>query len=118
MTKADRILICLIMLASLVCLIPLFLNQKQKGQVVVHVQNEEVLRLDLEQNGIYNVDGTLGKVVIEIKDGKVRVTQENSPQHLCSKQGFVSSANQPIVCLPNETVVQIEKKEQEDTMIQ
>ncbi|MDD7280983.1 NusG domain II-containing protein [Floccifex sp.] len=118
MTKADKILICLIMIASIVCLIPLFLSNSQKECVVVQVKNKEVLRLDLNENGTWTVDGTLGNVVIEIKDGKVRVTQENSPQHLCSKQGYVSNANVPIVCLPNETVVQIESDTSEDTVVQ
>lgn len=55
---------------------------------------------------------------IEVKQKKVRVTQEKSPHHYCSKQGYVSDANVPIVCLPNETVVKIEKEASQDTVIQ
>ena len=47
------------------------------------------------------------------------VTQENSPYHLCSLQGYVSSAAEPIVCLPNEIVVSLETQDEEvDVMIQ
>nr|WP_242745716.1 NusG domain II-containing protein [Allobaculum sp. Allo2] len=53
------------------------------------------------------------------KNGKAAVTQENSPHHYCSRQGYVDSPAVPIVCLPNETIVTIEGSEaQEDTVIQ
>lgn len=118
MRKADRILIVAVMLICLLSLIPLFINQKQAAVAVVKVRNEEKLRLNLAENGTWTVKGTLGDVVIEVEDGAVRVTQENSPNHYCSRQGFVSNVNQPIVCLPNETVVVIEGKEESfDTVI-
>lgn len=63
---------------------------KEAGDIaVVRYRNEEVLRLDLHQNGIYHVKGTNGTVAIEVKDGAVAVIEENSPYHLCSLQGFV-----------------------------
>ncbi|WP_305153090.1 NusG domain II-containing protein, partial [uncultured Dubosiella sp.] len=83
------------------------------------VRNEEQLRISLLKDGKYAVDGTLGKVHIEVKDGAVRVEQENSPHHYCSRQGFVDSPNTPIVCLPNETVITIEGEQAgEDVQIQ
>lgn len=120
MTKADKILILCIMILSAVLIIPILNGAAGTSAAVVKVQNEEVLRIDLSEDGEYSVDGTLGAVNIEVKDGAVRVTQENSPNHLCSKQGFVSDANVPIVCLPNHTVITIESDEKgsEDVMIQ
>lgn len=81
-------------------------------------RNEEIMRIDLSQDGDYDVDGTLGNVHISVKDGSVAVTQENSPNHYCSMQGYVDSVNTPIVCLPNDTVITIEgADEEEDTVI-
>lgn len=54
-----------------------------------------------------NYDTLLGDMEIEIKDGKVRVSKEESPKNYCSKQGWVSSVATPIVCLPNAVVVTI-----------
>ena len=90
----------------------------QANKADVYVKEEKVLSIDLNQDGHYSVDGTNGKVEIEVKDHAIRVTQENSPHHLCSRQGFVSDSNVPIVCLPNETVIQIEGDTKEDTVIQ
>lgn len=119
MTKADKILIVVIMLCSALLVFPIVLNAPKATTAVVQVKNEEVLRLNLFQDGEYSVDGTLGKVNIEVSNGAVRVSQENSPHHYCSRQGFVSDANGPIVCLPNETVITIEgDNTSEDVLIQ
>lgn len=118
MKKADQILIACLMALSLLLLIPLFTSDTQASVAVVKVRNEEVMRIPLTQDGTYTVQGTLGNINIEVKDGSVAVTQENSPNHYCSRQGFVNSPSTPIVCLPNETVVVIEgEDESQDTVI-
>ena len=96
----------------------LFFTKHVNSYASVYVKEKQVLRIDLSKNKSYVVNGKLGKVHIEVKQKKVRVTQEKSLHHYCSKQGFVSDANVPIVCLPNETVVKIEKEASQDTVIQ
>ena len=118
MKKADKILIVCIMLLSVVLCIPLFFTKNANTYASVYVKEKQVLRIDLSKDKTYVVDGKLGKVYIEVTQKKVRVKQENSPHHYCSKQGFVSDSNVPIVCLPNETVVKIEKETRQDTVIQ
>ncbi len=119
MTKADKILIIFLMVVSVGLVVPIWNGAPKANTAVVTVQNKEVLRLDLYKNEKYTVKGTLGNVYIQVKDGKVRVYQETSAHHICSKQGYVSQPNVPIVCLPNETVVTIESNQStEDTVIQ
>lgn len=120
MKKADKILISFLLVLSLALLIPLFWMPDTGSFAVVKVRNEEKLRLDLSQDGEYEVQGTLGPVHIVVSGGKVEVTQENSPLHYCSKQAPTDNGVVPIVCLPNETVITIENggENSEDTMIQ
>lgn len=119
MKKADKILIVCIMVISCLLVFPLLHSKSSKVYASVIVKQKEVLRIDLSKDDTYSVDGTLGKVIIEVKSGKVRVKQEKSPHHYCSQQGYVDDVNTPIVCLPNETVVTIENDESsEDTVIQ
>lgn len=118
LTKADKILIVIVMILAIGLLFPL-LGQAPSSEVAkVYVQEKEVLSIDLNTDETYQVQGTNGEVVIEVKDHQIRVTQENSPHHYCSLQGFVSNPNTPIVCLPNETVIRIEGDSSEDTVIQ
>ncbi len=118
MNRWDKGLILFMMAACLLLLLPLAGYQPQADTASVQVKNEEVLRIPLGQDGTYSVEGTLGPVNIEVKDGRIRVNQENSPHHYCSRQGFVDSVNVPIVCLPNETVITIEGEGEEDVLIQ
>lgn len=124
MNKADKIFIGIVV--AVVCLLYLpslwnaYQNQGKPKTAVVSFKNEEILRADMSVDETYQVQGTLGEVDIEVKDGKVRVEKETSPYHLCSIQGWVSDTGTPIVCLPNNLVVVIEASEEGelDTVIQ
>lgn len=119
MNKADKIFIGLVVIV--VCLLYLpslwnaYQNKDKPKTAVVSYKNEEVLRADMNKDQSYVVQGSLGPVDIEVKDQKVRVEKENSPYHLCSIQGWVSDANTPIVCLPNNIVVVIETQDEADS---
>lgn len=126
MNKADKIFISIVVLISILAYVPLFfndfMNQGKQKEVVVDYKNKEVLREDIRKDAVYTLQGTLGDVQVEVKDEAVRVEKENSPYHLCSIQGWVEDTGRPIICLPNEMVVQIEAKEDTqngvDTVIQ
>lgn len=115
MNKADKLFIIGIILCVCVLYVPslwsIYQNQGKQREIVVSRRNEEILRKPLSDNAVYEIEGTLGDVAIEVKDEQVRVEKENSPYHLCSIQGWVDDANRPIVCLPNDIVVQIETQE-------
>ena len=40
--------------------------------------------------------------------------EEESPLHLCSKQGFIEESYESIVCLPNKIVIKISSKKKKD----
>ena len=116
MKKNDIILIIIILTISI--LIILF-NQKEDSltQAKVYYENDIVLTIDMSINGEYDVQGYNGNVHIVVLDNKIKVEEENSPKHLCSKQGFISSSNETIVCLPNKILIKIESKDSLDTVI-
>ena len=43
---------------------------------------------------------------VEIKDGKIRVSDAGCPDKTCVNTGWLSSASMPIVCLPNHLVIE------------
>ena len=126
MNKADKVCIMIIVACACFLYVPILwaahVNAGKLMEVVVSYKDQEILRKDLAIDDVYVVNGTLGDVQVEVKDKKVRVEKENSPYHLCSIQGWVEDANHPIVCLPNNIVVQIETNEVDedavDTVIQ
>lgn|SRR5690554_2363652 len=92
----------------------------QEGYAVVSYYDKEVQRFDLDKDDFYTVEGDLGDVVIEIKDGSVRVADEISPKNYCQTQGWVKSTNTPIVCLPNGIKIELQNNtvNEEDIKIQ
>ena len=61
LTKADRILIVILMLVSFLSLFFLMQQTTQANKADVYVKEEKVLSIDLNQDGHYSVDGTNGK---------------------------------------------------------
>lgn len=59
----------------------------------------------LSVNRVFDVEGPLGKTVIEVKDRRVRVVSSPCPNKLCIHQGFVRAGS--IICLPNRVVITI-----------
>lgn len=126
MNRADKIFISIVVACSILFYVPLiwnaYRNKDNVKEVVVSFKDQEILREKIDIDHVYKVKGTLGPVTIEIKDSKVRVEKETSPNHLCSIQGWVSESNRPIVCLPNNIVVEIKSSnsfnDEVDTVIQ
>ena len=46
--------------------------------------------------------------VISVEPGRIRVSEASCPDHICMNTGWISDGVFPIVCLPNELVIQIE----------
>ena len=112
MNKDDIIVCILIFILGLI--LYLFSLNKSTGEVaIVYYDHDEVLRIDLKDKSqrTYTVNGYNGDILIETIDGKVRVVDEISPKHLCSKQGFINSSSDSIICLPNKVVIEITSDE-------
>lgn len=123
MNRFDKIYLVLVVVlaGSLFLLSRSVINivDAQEAVGIVSRYDREVLRFKLDVNDFYTVSGDLGDVVIEVKDGKVRVADEISPKHYCQTQGWVQHTNTPIVCLPNGIKVELQNNSttEEDIII-
>ena len=96
--------------------------RKQEADRVEIVQDGTVLyELDLagEEDRVFDVEYEGHVNRIEIRDHRIRVLEADCPDHLCIRQGEISSeyasidAAAPIVCLPHRLVIQAAEKEEE-----
>jgi hypothetical protein len=111
MNKQDLILIIAVaLMGGGLFIISHFMIPDEATKASVYYDNKLVLTIDLsiDEPKTYTVNGYNGEVVIETKKNQIRVEKENSPRHLCSKQGWVTSSLESIVCLPNKIVIKIE----------
>jgi hypothetical protein len=93
---------------------PAFIK-KSASKAYVYYDNKLIKTIDLSIDGTreYNIEGYNGNITIETKKNKIRVKDEISPHHLCSKQGWVSSPLESIICLPNKVIIKIEATQKE-----
>ncbi|MBP6126090.1 MAG: NusG domain II-containing protein [Leptotrichiaceae bacterium] len=117
--KYDIIYIFVAILISFSLLISskyYFKNSSKRA--IVKYNNKEIMALNLKENKIIILKKDkypllLGDMHIEVRNGKIGVTKEKSPNHYCSKIGFVSEVTKPIICQPNKVIVLIENKKNE-----
>lgn len=107
MNKSDIKLVVILLIAIVGVFI--FINvTKEKGSIAeVYYEDELILSIDLSIDEEYTVGGELGDVVLEVKDGMIRVKKENSPKNICSKEGFIGDSSRALICLPNKIIVKI-----------
>lgn len=120
MNKSDkRLLLILVVLIVITCLIIYFTKSNNPKNALVYYKDNLVLTIDLSTTGIkeYTVSGELGNVIIEKNNEQIRVISENSPNHTCSKQGYIKESYEMLICLPNKVVIKIEDKDNVDTIV-
>lgn len=104
--KKYLIIISIIAIVSLGLRIITHMFVKSKGEIVVTHQSVEVLRVDYTSNATYKIHGTVGILVLEVKDKKWRIVEADCPNHNCVNTGWVDqNLDIPIICLPNEVIV-------------
>lgn len=52
-----------------------------------------------------------GKMVLEVRDKRIRVLRSDCPRQLCVQQGWASHGGDAIVCVPFKTLIEIESKQ-------
>ena len=107
MNKSDIKLVVILLIVILVSLLIINFTKEEGETAIVYYEDIEILKIDLNIDSEYIVDGELGDVVIEVKNKKIRVKRENSPKNICSKEGYIGDSSRTLICLPNKIVIKI-----------
>ena len=104
MKKKEFIFIgALLAVSVLLCVYVYVLPHVKYGSIQITVDGELYGTYSLGKDQVIAIGDTN---VCEIKDGEVKMTEADCPDHLCMKQPAVGSAGGYIVCLPNRIVIQ------------
>ena len=77
--------------------------------VAVQHRDQVVLVFDPAVDAVYTIDGDVGGLQVEVKDGKWRVINEKCPNHVCAGMGWMGTSDViPITCLPNNIMIFVE----------
>lgn len=123
----DIVLICGLILCSF---LPhfLFIHYQEPKSTTSNHARYAVIRIDGEEVDRFNLDSqdNMEKIyhptdeqynIIEIKDGKIRVREDNSPDQIAVKTGWISKNGETSICLPHKLVIEIQQKNVKDTFI-
>ncbi len=110
MKKKEIILMIIVFAMALSAMAVIhFMQSGQGAYVVVTLDNEEIGRYPLEEDGVYDLTGYKeGHNELHIKDEKAFISTASCPDKLCIKQKEISHTGEMIVCLPNHIIVTIE----------
>jgi hypothetical protein len=107
LTTADKLLIA-VFACIIIASFALVKASSDEGSVVlIQVDGTTVHKTSLRETHIIAVHGTHGQLTVEIREGRVAITQAQCPNHICVKTGWRSHSGEIIVCVPNNTVVLI-----------
>ncbi|MBM6614968.1 NusG domain II-containing protein [Desemzia sp. RIT804] len=87
---------------------------------IISINGEEVDRFDLDNTEhmtktYYPSEGQYN--IIEIKDGKIRDKEDNSPDQIAVRTGWIERNGQTSICLPHKFIIEIRQEGQEDYYI-
>ncbi|MCM0648475.1 NusG domain II-containing protein [Clostridium swellfunianum] len=71
------------------------------------------LPLDNSRNEKIQIETDLGSNIVEITNGKVRISDADCPDKICIQDGSISKPGDILVCLPHKVVVNIKGQNSE-----
>lgn len=102
--KKESVFICSLLAISVVlCIFTYAVPHGNHGSIRITVDGELYGTYSLDKDQVIQIGDTN---VCEIKNGQVKMTEADCPDHLCMRQPAVGGAGGYIVCLPNRVVIQ------------
>lgn len=109
-TKKEWIIIIGIVIAALLGILGYnFYNAQGKTNYEVKItQNTNIIRLlPLNQDYEEKISDGDAYNVVQIKDGKVSVTEANCANQICVRSQAISQPGETIACLPHKLLIEI-----------
>lgn len=80
------------------------------GKVLVFQGGDLIHQAEAGKDAEFTIAG--GRMVIEIKNGAVRVKESNCPGQICVDTGFISRSGQIITCVPHQVIIDIKSSKE------
>ena len=105
MTRADRILILLVVCTLPILYVHQWAGSESVNSVLIQTGSSDPVTETLQPDRILHIEGPLGESVIEIRDGRTRFVSSPCKSQVCVHSGWLSSSGGFIACLPNRISV-------------
>lgn len=106
-SKADIILIFVLLLAGIGMLMYYKLHKKTGFTVQISVSGDVQTSLSLDEDMVYDVETAYGYNQVVIENGQAYVKDADCPDRICVLHKAISNEGETIICLPHQLVVEI-----------
>ena len=113
MNKTTKLVLAALLLVAAISAVFLLLKPDAPSRPVARITvngtivNEIALdSASLPQTFVYEGMGGFTNT-IEAEPGRIRVSEAGCPDQVCVHQGWISDGTVPIVCLPNQLIIEI-----------
>ena len=101
MTRADHILLVIIVCALPFLYARLWAGNEHADYVQIQAGNDEPLTGELSRDRTLHVHGPLGDSVIEVRQGRARFVRSPCRGQVCVQTGWLQASGEIAACLPN-----------------
>ena len=109
--KGDLLLIAIILIVSLGISLHLFSSKDNPTVAELYINNKLAKVIPLSQEGYFKYKYDNVSFSVDVKEGRVRISESNCPRKVCVHQGWISHSGESIICVPNKVVVKIRGEE-------
>lgn len=114
MKKGDIAIILAVFVLANIFGYMVSINKEKAAKEVIIVRDGEIIhkyKIDDTYERTIKLDFGNEHNIVEIKDGKVTMTESNCPDKVCIETKPISKNGEMIVCLPHKLYVKIEGEE-------
>jgi hypothetical protein len=109
-TKADKILIIILFILTLLTFNTKSFFSKAGSAALLYIDGSLVYKIDLNIDKEYELDVVNGTAKIKVTGGKLYMKESPCPRKICVSDSPVFKEGDSLICVPNKIVVKIQGK--------
>ena len=104
----DLILLCLLAISYI--LIPSGINRNCEDYFLLVVCPSCELEINLDADSIFQVNGNIGSLLVEIRERKAAILQSPCSGQQCVRTGWLENPGDMSICMPSGVFLSIESR--------
>ena len=108
--------IVIITLLLFICFVSLILHDNSSSKTAnIYLDNvliRSVVLSDMDADSEFTIESEYGYNKINVKNGKICISEADCPDKTCVKTGWTDSAINPIICIPHRLEIVINKTDE------
>ena len=116
-TIADKIIIALAIIFIIWLYQHYWIKPDKANYALILVANQEPIRINLHKDKKLNIQGAIGKSIIEVSQGRIRFVSSPCHNQQCVHTGWLTHGREIAVCLPNKITIEMQDTYEYDAIV-